>query len=893
MIFSRLAIKQLFFLLLLSKIAAAKTALRHHEQHKYFKDDQQAGGDLASLDRVDGDSQTKSGQFASSMTTNNNLPKSGGLRKAQKNNMRILSVTSSVCESFAVHARAAITFAASNKISGGDVGISPGTSITGAYDLVDGALLANAADSARFAASVYDDWVAAMEIREDATAFDVEMGGKTFTRGIWHSGTITILAGSIVTLDGGHDTSSEFLFQSGTLVAGAGAKIVLINGAKAENVLWAFGTSVVFGAGFDFEGSIIAGTSITFGADNHVQGCVVALTAITFGAGNSVTVAQEPPLPPELQKKLETFSPDKQAKILAKFAEINLNPIADGEYVNIDDQGDVMFVDPPPPEGSPNDDGGNSIQQYPDATDFEDSGVPIYHSKPGAKYTLYLDFDGHAWSGHAWARGASIDALPYDTDGNPDVYSADELSVIGNSWAIVAEDFAPFDIDVTTQEPAVLNDDVGHVLMTDKMDKNGVAIFNCGCGGVAYVGVFGRNKYASYYSPALVYNKSLKGLSEAISHEFGHNLGLSHDGSSSRSYYTGHGTGDTDWAPIMGVGYYANVVQWSKGEYSGATQTQDDLAIIASKLGYSADDHPTATPLAVTGTDGFGEGLIERSTDKDSWTFEATGGSITVTVSTGTGRYSNLDAGFVLVNMDTDATLATVQPEGQRSATWTGVVNNAKYAVVVFSTGNGADADVGYTSYGSLGKYTVAVHFHAPPPPPSANAQPSDAPSVEPAENPTSEPTPISKPANCNGVQACLNIRDTTIGDGSCNGGSACRQLVGTTVGDGSCLDTQACCYSKMTSIGENSCTYAYSCLESFNSIIGSDSCYGHSACDSIRNVSIGSGSCLGDHACRSMRVNVGDRSCTYPGSCSCREYKSGDDIPDDTCNAVGECCPT
>jgi hypothetical protein len=367
MICLRLAIKQLLFLLLLWKVSAGKTALRHQEQQKYYEDDQQASGDLASL-RVGGDSQTNNGQFlGGSVITKNNPPKTGGLRKAQKNKIRILSAHANVCENFAVHAGAAITFAASNKVSGGDVGISPGTSITGAYDLVDGALLANAADSARFAASVYDDWVAAMEIREDATAFDVEMGGKTFSRGIWHSGTITIAAGSTVTLDGGHDTSSEFLFQSGTLVAGAGAKIVLINGAKAENVLWAFGTSVVFGAGFDFEGSIIAGTSITFGADNHVQGCVVALTAITFGAGNSVTVTQAS----WLQEKLDKFSPEKQAKILAKFAETNLNLNVDGEYVNIDDQGDVMFVDPPSPEESHIDEGGsNSIQQHPDATDF-------------------------------------------------------------------------------------------------------------------------------------------------------------------------------------------------------------------------------------------------------------------------------------------------------------------------------------------------------------------------------------------------------------------------------------------------------------------------------------------------------------------------------------------
>ncbi|KAF6260322.1 hypothetical protein COO60DRAFT_898787 [Scenedesmus sp. NREL 46B-D3] len=53
---------------------------------------------------------------------------------------------------------------------------------------------------------------------------------------------------------------------------------------------------------------------------------------------------------------------------------------------------------------------------------------------------------------------------------------------------------------------------------------------------------------------------------EATSHEVGHNMGLSHDGTASVGYYRGHG----DWAPIMGVAYSRNVSQWSRGDYSGA-----------------------------------------------------------------------------------------------------------------------------------------------------------------------------------------------------------------------------------------------------------------------------------------------------------------------------------
>src|SRR5207249_904895 len=108
-----------------------------------------------------------------------------------------------------------------------------------------------------------------------------------------------------------------------------------------------------------------------------------------------------------------------------------------------------------------------------------------------------------------------------------------------------------------------------------------------------------------------------KYIAEAVSHEVGHTLGLNHDGTSTVGYYSGQG----NWAPIMGVGYYHEVTQWSKGEYADANNTQDDLAIIQGYISYRADDHGntigTATPL--TGPDISASGVIEKSTDVDMW----------------------------------------------------------------------------------------------------------------------------------------------------------------------------------------------------------------------------------------------------------------------------------
>jgi hypothetical protein len=74
------------------------------------------------------------------------------------------------------------------------------------------------------------------------------------------------------------------------------------------------------------------------------------------------------------------------------------------------------------------------------------------HSRPGSTKTIYLDFNGHHSVGSAWAHDIVFPA--YDTSGDPSVFSTAELNNIINWWRRVREDFAPFDVDVTTEEPA-------------------------------------------------------------------------------------------------------------------------------------------------------------------------------------------------------------------------------------------------------------------------------------------------------------------------------------------------------------------------------------------------------------------------------------------------------
>ena len=312
-----------------------------------------------------------------------------------------------------------------------------------------------------------------------------------------------------------------------------------------------------------------------------------------FGLGHAFDLDSLPAS--KLKDRLESLpapAKDKAMKWLHKFSFTN----QDIKHLRIDDNGGVFYSDTftaieDTSYGSP-------VDGQPDSA-LTSANVFTLHSKPGSGNVVFLDFDGHTISGTAWNN--SVDPLlaqPYDLDGLSGSFSSSELANVAEIWRRIAEDYAAFDIDVTTEQPSSFGPTTGRILITRDTDANGNAMPAQGAGGVAYVGVWGRTNYG-YYSPALVYYNRLGGgrpdyVSEASSHELGHNLSLSHDATSSSSYYGGHGSGSTSWGPLMGTGYNRNVSQWSKGEYPDANNQQDDIAIISSQLNGRSDDHPDA-----------------------------------------------------------------------------------------------------------------------------------------------------------------------------------------------------------------------------------------------------------------------------------------------------------
>ena len=322
--------------------------------------------------------------------------------------------------------------------------------------------------------------------------------------------------------------------------------------------------------------------------------------------------------------------------------------------------------------------------------------VPQLNSRPGAAGTIFLDFDGETVTTVAWNSGNTIVAPPARMN----------TSQIEETWRRVVRDFETFDVTVTTLRSVYDNAPQNrrtHCVIT----QNDAAA--PGAGGVAYTYSFKNDE--AYKICWVFIDDHAKYCAEAASHEVGHTFGLVHDGrvatatEGREEYYGGHGSGPTGWAPIMGVGYYQQLSQWSKGEYARANNPEDDLAMISLYAPYIPDDHGNSIAVASTGTGDRIDGVIEDNGDMDFFRVTLNPGTYSITVQP--AEFSNLDT-YLDVQRANGSSLGAAFPTGTPSATVSFTLQSSETVYLrVDGAGEGSSTETGYPKYSALGAYSI------------------------------------------------------------------------------------------------------------------------------------------------------------------------------------------
>ncbi len=172
----------------------------------------------------------------------------------------------------------------------GDLGLTPGSSVTGAPHVlgqthVDDAVAIGAKSALTTA---YNDAAS----RPTSGSAGTDLAGQTFLPGVRTASSSLLLSAGAVTLDAQGNPNAVFIFQVGsTLVTGSNTSVSLVNGAQACNVFWQIGSSATLGTGTRFIGTVMAAATITAKTAATIHGRLLAQTGAVNLDTNTITTS--------------------------------------------------------------------------------------------------------------------------------------------------------------------------------------------------------------------------------------------------------------------------------------------------------------------------------------------------------------------------------------------------------------------------------------------------------------------------------------------------------------------------------------------------------------------------------------------------------------------------
>ncbi|MCX4093708.1 ice-binding family protein [Nocardia sp. alder85J] len=305
--------------------------------------------------------------------------------------------------SFAVLGGTTVTNTGATTVSG-NVGVSPGTAITGfpPGTVVNGALHPGDAVAAQAHTDLQTAYTDAAG-RTPATPVTTDLGGQTLTPGVYKAAAGMSLNGT-VTLDGQGDPNAVFILQAGsTLITGANSVVALVNGAAANNVFWQVGSSATLGTNTNFAGSILALTSITVTTGVTMNGRFLALNGAVTLDTDAITLPSTPP--PPTPTTTTVSAPAKATKDCAVTLRATVAPVPNGGTVQFQDDG-VDIGSPVPVSAT-----GVATLSYTFTTTGAHSITAIYSGTlafdGSTSAPVTVDVEGGMWSGSSGSGGSS------------------------------------------------------------------------------------------------------------------------------------------------------------------------------------------------------------------------------------------------------------------------------------------------------------------------------------------------------------------------------------------------------------------------------------------------------------------------------------------------------
>jgi hypothetical protein len=194
-------------------------------------------------------------------------------------------------KSYAVLASSTVTSTGATHLTG-DLGLSPGTSVTG---FPPGTITGTKNVTVPGAPGAEANLTIAYNNASGRTNCPVSIagniGGQTLTPGLYRSTSSLAISSGDLTLSGGGNPNGVFIFQvASAFTTTSGRTVVLSDGAQSGNVFWQIGSSATLGTTSVLQGTVMAHDSISMLTGSVLNGRAMAETGEVSLADATITV---------------------------------------------------------------------------------------------------------------------------------------------------------------------------------------------------------------------------------------------------------------------------------------------------------------------------------------------------------------------------------------------------------------------------------------------------------------------------------------------------------------------------------------------------------------------------------------------------------------------------